>query len=78
MHLAARACSAEAMRIQYCFVVAQASDASETKLAEVGEIELSANQPADFGHTNVLTKRYDAHLVVRWERGEMECGLLPQ
>lgn len=78
VHLAGRAWSQVATRIRYCFVVAQSGEAGETKLAELGELDLPADQPIDFGHTKLAIQAdcvYDAHLVVSWESGEMECGL---
>lgn len=72
-----RVLSVVATRIRYCFVVAQCSQAGEARLAEVGELDLRANQAADFGHT-LLTLRpgqsYDAHLVVCWDKGKSSAA----
>ena len=78
VQLLGRVLSVVATRVRYCFVVAQSSQAGEARLTEVGELDLCANQAAEFGHT-LLTlqpdQSYDAHLVVRWDSGEGECIL---
>ena len=80
VQLVVRVWSAVSTRIRYCFIVAQTGQAGESRLAELGELELTANQPADFGHTLLAARAdsvYDARLVVKWDSGEVECGLIP-
>ncbi|HEY0918578.1 curli-like amyloid fiber formation chaperone CsgH [Devosia sp.] len=80
VQLVGRVLSVVATRIRYCFVVAQSSQSGEARLAEVGELELRANQATDFGHTLLRLQPdqfYDAHLVVCWDEGEVECRLAP-
>lgn len=75
-HLTGRACADVAMRIRYCMMVAQADDSNETKYAELGEIDLAANQPMDFAHTEINAGRsYDVRLIISWDDGSMECQL---
>ena len=56
----------------------RAGKSGEASLAEMGELDLSANESIDFGHT-LLTlgsdNFYDAKLVIMWDSGKIERGL---
>lgn len=66
--------------IHYCLTIARSGHTNDTTLAEIGDVDIPANVPIDFGHTRLALRasaELEAHLIVTWEQGSIECDLGP-
>ena len=68
-------------RIHYCLTIEpHGHPGASPTLAEIGDVDVNPNEPAEFGHTLLPLRagtEVDAHLVISWDGGKMECGLAP-
>lgn len=80
VHLLGRVRSDVSAHIHYCLTIARSGQSGAATLAEIGDVDVRANTPTDFGHTQLSLRAdtaLDAHLVVTWGEGSMECDLGP-
>jgi hypothetical protein len=65
-------------RIEYVLTISQSGDGPDSTLSEVGGVDVLPDIPVAFGHTRVPrgTPQIDAHLVVTWPNGTIECDLV--
>lgn len=80
VQLLGRVSSDVAARIHYCLTIGGRGQSSEATLAEIGDVDLVANVPTEFGHTQLPLRAgaaIQAHLIVTWDRGSIECDMIP-
>jgi len=80
VQLLGRVSSDIAARIHYCLTIGDTGDPGGATLAEIGDVDLTANVPAEFGHTRLPLRTgaaLQAHLIVTWDSGSIECDLIP-
>lgn len=80
IQLLGRVRSDVATHIHYCLTIERSGRTSDTTLAEIGDVDIPANVPIDFGHTRLplrASAELVAHLIVSWEQGSIECDLIP-
>jgi hypothetical protein len=81
VHLLGRVRSDIATHIHYCLTIERSGRTSDTTLAEIGDVDIPANVPVDFGHIRLplrASAELEAHLIVSWEQGSIECDLIPK
>lgn len=80
IQLLGRVSSDVAAHIHYCLTIGGTGRAGDATLAEIGDVDLTANVPAEFGHTRLPLRTgaaVQARLIVTWDRGSIECDLIP-
>ncbi|MDC9823449.1 curli-like amyloid fiber formation chaperone CsgH [Devosia sp. ZB163] len=65
-------------RIHYVLTVAQSGNAGASMISEIGDVDVPPHIPTEFGHTRLPLRdtQLDAHLIVTWEEGKIECDLV--
>ena len=65
-------------RIRYVLSIFQSGNDGDSTMSEIGDVDVLPFIPVEFGHTclPLADVQLDAHLVVTWENGKIECGLV--
>jgi hypothetical protein len=65
-------------RIHYVLTIAQSGNTGDSKISEIGDIDVQPNVPTEFGHTRLplADNRVEAHLTVTWQDGKIDCDLV--